>query len=141
MATEQFLRWQRYTIEQLTFALNLLLGVSGASLAFGISLLRDEAFSLSGYSRWAFSIGLVALAFSVFVGCAAVVSRLLDFRFTERAVRADERLDSEAGVYRYRSKVLGELTWRLFWLELVSFSVGIVGLMVGFYSKYTHKLW
>jgi len=58
MATERFIRWQRYTIEQLTFALNLFVGLSGASLAFGISLLREEAFLLSGSFLLALSLWL-----------------------------------------------------------------------------------
>ena len=80
---------------------------------------------------------------SVLVGCAAVVSRLLDFRFTAKAIRNDENQDAEdeAGVYRYRTKILGVLTWRLFWFEVFSFFVGVIGLIVGIYSKYGHKLW
>ena len=142
MANDRFIRWQRYTIEQLTFALNLFLGLSGASLAFGISLLREESFLLTGCSKLAFSVGLVALAISVLVGCVAVVSRLLDFRFTAKTVgNKNQKSDEEAGVYRYRTKLLGGLTWRLFWLEVFSFSVGVIGLIIGLYSKYGHKLW
>ena|SRR5271157_3485968 len=143
MATERFVRWQRYSIAQLTFALNLFLGLSGASLAFGISLLREEGFCPPRFSRWTFSVGLVALTASVLGGCAAVVSRVLDFRFTARTVRADENEDpeDEAAVYRYRSKVLGRLTWRLFWFELCSFLVGAIGIMSGLFARYGHKLW
>ena len=143
MEKERFVRWQRYTTEQLTFALNLFLGLSVGSLAFGITLLREDTFLLVGCSKVIFSIGLVALAASVVIGCAAVVSRLLDFRYTAQKVRADEKGDSEneSGVYQYRSKALGRLTWRLFWFELFTFSVGVVGLFVALYSKYGHKLW
>ena len=143
MENRRFVRWQRYTIEQLTFALNIFLGLSVGSLAFGIALLQNESFSLSGCSKVAFSGGLVALALSVATGCAAVVTRLLDFRYTARKVRADEKCDpeSEAGVYSYRSKILGQLTWRLFWFELFSFSVGLIGLIVALSSKYGAKLW
>lgn len=143
MENKRFIRWQRYTIEQLTFVLNLFLGLSVGSLAFGIALLQNDSFSLSGCSKVAFSGGLIALALSVASGCAAVVTRLLDFRYTARKVRADEKYDpeNEAGVYNYRSKILGKLTWRLFWFELSSFSIGLLGLIVALCSKYGAKLW
>src|SRR3989304_1936075 len=101
MSRERFIRWQRYTIEQLTFALNLFLGLSVGALAFGLTLLRDDSFSVSGCSKVALSISLVALALSVVAGCAAVVTRLLDFRYTARKVRGDEKFEvvDEGGVY------------------------------------------
>ncbi len=143
MENKRFVRWQKYTIEQLTFALNLFLGLSVGSLAFGVTLLQNESFSFSGCSKVAFSGGLIALVLSVVSGCVAVVTRLLDFRYTARKVRADKKYnpESEAGVYSYRSKILGQLTWRLFWFQLFSFSVGLIGLIVALYSKYGVKLW
>ena len=143
MASEKFIRWQGYTIEQLTFALNLFLGLSVGSLAFGISLIRDETFVLSGCSKTIFKVGLVALAASIVLGCTAVVSRLFDFRNTAAKIRADEKddLDSPAGVYKYRYKIFGKLTWWLFWLELLSFTTGLVGLIVGLFARYGEKVW
>ena len=143
MASDKYTRWQGYAIAQPTFALNLFLGLSIGALAFGISLIRDDAFVLSGCSKIVFGLGLVALALSVVGGCSAVVSRLFDFRYTARKVRADDQLDPEddAGVYKYRSRVLGQVTWWLFGFELLSFLFGLVGLFVGLYSKYKARLW
>lgn len=143
MSSERFIRWQRYTIEQLSFALNLFLGLSVGSPAFGITLVRDDSFSVSGCWKVAFSISLVALALSILAGCVAVVTRLLDFRYTARNVRSDETFEAEdeGGVYRYRYKVLGQFTWRLFWFELSTFAVGRIGLVAVLYSEHGHKLW
>jgi len=38
-----FVRWQAITIAQLTFAINIVLGFTGASLAFGVPLLYSRA--------------------------------------------------------------------------------------------------
>jgi hypothetical protein len=143
MGNEKFIRWQGLTINQLTFAINLFLGLGGGSLAFAITLLRDQTFLLGGCWKTVFLISLVTLALSVIAGCAAVVSRLYDFRYTARKLRADELGDptDEAGAYAYSSKILGLFTWRLFWFELVTLFVGLIGLILAIYSRYADKLW
>lgn len=143
MGTDRHIRWQGYALEQLTFSLNLFIGLSVGSLAFGITLIRDEAFELSGFPKRAFGIGLVALAVSTVLGCFAVASRLWDFRSTARKVRSDDEGDpeGESGLHKYRSALLGRMTWVLFSLQLVTFPVGLVGLIIGLIARYGHKLW
>lgn len=138
MASERFVRWQGYTINQLTFALNLFLGLSVGALAFGITLFRDEKFIIIGCPKLAFSLGLITICISFVAGCLAVVSRLLDFRFTARKIRSDEKgdPDNESGVYKYRTKLLGQVTWRLFWTQVISFFLGLTGLAIGLFSFY-----
>ena len=143
MSNDKFVRWQGYSISQLTFALNLFLALSVGALAFGLKLLNDEKVLITGCSKYAFSLGLIAVIFSIILGCAAVISRLMDFRFTARKVRSDDKHDpdEESGVYKHRAACLGRLTWRLFWAELSTFAIGLVGLMIGLFSAYGTKLW
>lgn len=127
---------------QLTVALNLFLGLSVGSLAFSITLIRDTGFVISGCPKLAFQIGLVSLCLSVFFSCGAVVSRLLDYRYTARKIRADEKEEiEESGVYKYHSSILGQLTWRFFWSQLVTLIVGMSGLIIGVLSAYGNKIW
>ncbi len=88
---EKFIRWQGYSMGQLTFVLNMFFGLSVGALAFSFSLLKDKEFTLSSCPKLSFQIGLVSLCISVFVSCAAVISRLFDFRYTAQKVRADEK--------------------------------------------------
>lgn len=129
-------------MRQLTFALNLFFGMSVGSLAFAFTLVRDKEFILLGCPKVIFQAGLISLCLAVFVSCAAVVSRLLDFRFTARKVRADEKENAEdSGVYKYRSSILGQLTWRLFWLQLTTLVIGLVGVVVAVLSGYGDRIW
>lgn len=82
MASDRFIRWQGYAIAQLTFAVNLFLGLAVGSFAFAITLVRDDSFRIAGFYRVIFLVSFLALAISIVVSCVAVVSRLLDFRFT-----------------------------------------------------------
>lgn len=54
MASERYIRWQGYTISQLTFALNLFFGLSVGSLAFAFTLVKDKEFLLSGCPKYYF---------------------------------------------------------------------------------------
>ncbi len=139
---DQFIRWQGHTIAQLTFAINLFFGMSIGSLVFAVTLIMDEDFLLSGYPKLFFQISLFLILLAVFSGCAAVVSRLLDFRFTARKIRLGEACNRQvSGVYKYRSKMLGKITWRLFWFQLFMLGVGLVGLISGVFFGYSNRIW
>ena len=142
MASERYVRWQSYTISQLTFALNLFLGLSLGSLAFAFSLVRDKNFLLFGCPKTLFQISLISLCLSTLAGCFSVVSRLLDFRFTAKKIRSDESADIEdSSTYKYSYKILGSLTWRLFWLQVLTLGIGLFGLISGVFFGYSSHFW
>lgn len=142
MNDKRYIRWQRYTISQFTFALNLFLGLAVGALAFAAVLIKDESFVVDSCQKLFFFVGLVGLCMSVIAGCAAVVSRLMDFRLTAQKIRKGLKgvKDNELGVYSYKTKLLGRLSWRLFWFELVTFGIGLIGLAGAVLGKYGHKI-
>lgn len=142
MSSERYIRWQNYTILQLTFALNLFFGISVGSLAFAFTLIKDKEFLLSGCPKLLFQISLISLCIAVLASCGAVVSRLMDFRLTTRKVRSDDSGEiEESGVYSYKSKALGQATWRLFWVQLIALSIGLAGLIIGVFFGYGSRIW
>jgi len=142
MASERYIRWQGYTISQLTFALNLFFGLSVASLAFAFTLVKDKEFQLIGCPKTLFQISLLSLCVSIVVSCGVVVSRLLDFRFTAKKIRSDETATIEdSSVYKYQYKILGALTWRLFWIQLLTLGIGLIGLITGVLFGYSNQIW
>lgn len=142
MVSDRYIRWQSYTISQLTFALNLFFGMSVGSLVFAFTLIKDKDFVLSGCPKLIFQIALISLCVAVLASCGAVVSRLLDFRFTAKRIRLNETANNEeSGVYKYRYKILGQLTWRLFWLQLLTVGIGLVGLIGGVLVGYGSRIW
>lgn len=140
MSDERFVRWQGYTISQFTFVLNLFLGLAVGTLAFSVTLLKDDGFVLSSCLKTVFLVGLVALCLSVLAGCCAVVSRLMDFRLTAQKIRkkANGVGDDELGAYK--TKLLGRVSWGLFWFELATFALGLVGVVVTIFGKYGGKV-
>ena len=142
MNNEKFIRWQGYTINQLTFTLNLFLGLAVGSLAFSITLIKDKEFLLSGCPKLIFQISLISLCLSIVISCTAVVSRLLDFKFTARKIKADKNQNiEESNSYEYQLKWLGKLTWRLFWVQLITLAIGLFGLIIAVLSGYSSRIW
>ena len=140
--SERFVRWQGYSMGQLTFALNLFFGLSVGALGFAFTLIRDENFILTSCPKTLFQISLISLSFAILIGCSAVVSRLFDFRYTARKIRSDEKNEGEeSAVYKYRSSFLGRLTWRLFWSQLFTLGLGLITLIVSVLYGYSHKIW
>lgn len=86
-----FVRWQAITIAQLTFAINIVLGFTGASLAFGVPLLVDGRLPSYTWARYVFAFSLVVLLISMALGVWCVVNRLRHFRTTAQVARKRER--------------------------------------------------
>ena len=127
---------------QLTFVLNMFFGLSVAALAFAASLVRNAEWVLTGCPKFVFQIGLVSLCLAVLASCAAVISRLFDYRYTAQKVRADEKEEGEeSALFKYKSSMLGRLTWRLFWAQVITLGIGFVGLMTGVLSVYGSRIW
>lgn len=87
MGNERFVRWQGQTISQLSTALALFSGLSVGGLGFLLSLLRDASFKPTGILAVLFLLAFLSLLVASISSCAAVVTRLLDFRLTAQKLR------------------------------------------------------
>jgi hypothetical protein len=122
-----FIRWQSITIAQLTYAVNLILGMSVATLAFQVSLLLNKDFIPDSWEKCSFSISMLLLLISVALGLWCVINRLKDFRATTKVARKREDGASETELECLRN-VYRELrikTWGIFWWQVRTFGAGI----------------
>lgn len=140
MSDERFVRWQGYAISQFTFVLNLFLGLAVGTLAFSVTLLKDDDFVLGSCLKTVFLVSLIALCLSVLAGCCAVVSRLMDFRLTAQNIRQKTNDVGGDEFGAYKTKFLGRVSWGLFWFELATFTLGLAGVVVTIFGKYGSKL-
>lgn len=148
-----FVRWQSITINQLTYAINLILGLCVASLGFEVTLLLNAKIDIDACSHKIEFLSLVtflsgatlsilALFVSIALGIWAVINRLRDFRATEMAARLREkgRPDSEILPYQGLYKCLGNSTWRLFWFQIGTFGTGIMFAVVSIAALFVYRL-
>ncbi len=125
-ARERFIRWQGRTLDQFSFASNLVLGLSAAALGLAVTALLDHKVPPSGLSHWLF-LGAVGLhASATIVGIGLAYNRLLDFRKTMHATKAKS---SQLRVLRRETKELGKASWRLLWVQGVAFVLGVLALL------------
>jgi len=137
---ESSIRWQGRAVEQLGYALNLILGLSVAALGFELSLLLGDEFERVNWQNCLLVISILSLLLSVAVGLWCVVNRLQDFRATAEIARNREDLASalELQPLRTLTRTLGERTWLLFCWQTTTFGIGILLLVFavgGTFSK------
>lgn len=137
-----FVRWQSITIAQLTYSVNLILGLAVAALGFQVALLLNEQFHPSGWQKCAFGASMFTLLLSIGLGIWCVINRLRDFRATTRAARLREkgRPDDEIQPYRDLYEKLSEKTWGLFWWQIGTFGVGTVFTVLAVWASLSQKL-
>ena len=136
-----FIRWQAITLNQLTYAVNLFLTLSVATLGFSMDLLRDKHFTPEGHSRCLFLFATLLILLSIIVGILCVINRLRDFRVTTKVARMRENNQpaDEIAPYVLLYETLGKRTWSLFWAQIALFSFSIafytLCLLCTFYQK------
>ena len=136
------MRWQSLTIAQLTYSVNLILGLAFAAFGFQVTLLLNEEFHPVGWQKCAFGASMLTLLLSAGLGIWCVINRLRDFRATTRAARLREegKPDHEIQPYRDLYKKLSERTWALFWWQIGTLGVGIVFTALGVWASLSQKL-
>jgi hypothetical protein len=132
---DRFQRWQENLMDQLGYAINLVLTLAVAALAYEFALLRDRAFTPSTDAKWLTKVSLAALAVAGLAGVVCVLTRLWNVRGTAQRARESPKAPSER-----KLDVLGTLSWYLFYVELISFAAGILTIGVVLLVMYGGKL-
>lgn len=136
-ARESFIRWQGITREQFSNVSNLTLGLSTGLLAFFSNALLS-AQPAHGCAFVLGSLSLSVLALSVVAAVYCAVNRLRDFRGTAQIARSRSKRQPIAEESRREVKVLGKLSWRLFWWQMVLFAIGAVSAAVSVVARLWH---
>lgn len=134
---DRYQRWQKIAIDQLGYALNLILTLSVAALGYWFVLLTDHAFIPGSSAKCTMILSLLALGFSAFCGLACVVNRLCDFRGTAKRARNDSSPETPTEEYL---DGLGRTTWVLFKFHLFAFALGVALLAIALLLTYGGKL-
>lgn len=134
---DSFIRWQSVTREYFSSTSNLVLGLATGLLAFLVSGVAHSKSTNTNMCLLVVDIGtMLLLAASVGLAIWCAINRLRDFRATAQIARSrfkDEPVSSDA---RLEVKVLGQLSWRLFWWQLVLFGFGAGGVAVSVITRF-----
>ncbi len=132
---DRFQRWQKVTIDQFSYTINLMLTFTIAAIGYWFVLLSDVNFVPSPTGRCAMILSLMALTLSATCGLSCSISRLQDFRATAR--RAGGRDDAPS---KNEVDELGRMSWALFYCQVPAFGMGIAALGVAVLLTFGGKL-
>ena len=128
-------RWRKIAIDQLGYALNLVLTFTIAALGYCFVLLKDKDFTPGSSAKCALIVSLSLLALSALCGLACVIVRLWDFRGTARRATNHPQAPTKEAV-----RMLDRATLWLFHVHLVAFALGVIALATTLLLTYGGKL-
>lgn len=128
-------RWQKITIDQFGYLLNLVLTLAVAVLGYGFSLLRDKDFNPHTCGRLCWIVSILFLLVSIICGLICAVNRLDDFRGTTKRARGQKNAPSSLTLRRK-----GRRSWILLRLQLGTFAIGTLGIGITITLTYWVKI-
>lgn len=132
-AQESFVRWQGVTRDYFSAVSNLVLGLATGLLAFLVSGLTSSPATRCLLVVGTVSLALLAASVGLAVWCA--INRLRDFRAVAQIARSRSKNEPVSPDARLETKVMGQLSWRLFWWQLVLFGFGVAGVAITVVAK------
>lgn len=137
---DRFVRWQGALRDQLTFLNNLLTTIVVAVIGFSVSYLGHGDFKLDGIKKFLFTSGLIALMISVLLGISVGYSRLKDFRYTLLKLKDEKTTKDRRLLLKNKMKFYGDLTWNLFYSQLLFSFMGLLLLSIAFLIIFQNEL-
>jgi hypothetical protein len=139
---DPYSRWQGIRISQLGLCISLFLTFSVGTLGFSVNLLIQPRYCITGCAKIIFLLSIILGLLSLFMGSAAFLTRLADFRSTAAVARhrSDDSMRAEIERWRIDYKRFGRWTWRLFKCQVGTFGLQVLGLVVSLGVTYWSRL-
>jgi hypothetical protein len=133
MAPDSFRRWQAQAIVQKQTASTLLVGLSGAMLAFSISQISDAKAYIGFWQSLLFQLSAGLNVIAIAAGIGFTLNRVRDFDLTSTIARTRETEPSatELTSMRRNARRLGKITRNLYLTQCLTFLLATV-LFLGF---------
>ena len=122
---DRFVRWQQITRQQVSGAINLILGLATGLVAFQARLLLDNKLGGACSKRLGIA-AMTILGLSILFGIWCTLNRLADFRLTTRVTKLGDKPAEDAKALRGKARARGKKTWALFGAQLGVFAIGTV---------------
>lgn len=123
---ERFVRWQGVTINQLGFTTNLILTINIAVIGFFANIKISNPCLIT----FGIKVGLLLLLLSFIFGILINISRLTDYRLTAQ-LNLRKNICKKKGL-RKITKILGIVTWSIFYFQLFIFALGLTVIIISF---------
>ena len=139
-SNDRFIRWHSNLRKQVTFTNNLLLTISIGITGFIFNLLNNVSLNINCHNKQLIKVGLILTILSITLGVMANISRIIDFRYTLKKIKKELEKETDLSKLKSMRKVFGNITWFLFYCQVLTLLIGIILLSVGLFSLYNDKL-
>lgn len=139
-SNDRFIRWQSHLRNQVTFTNNLLLTISIGIAGFLFNMLNGDSLNLTCHNNTVIKIGLIFTISSIVLGVITNFSRIIDFRLTLKKIKKELEKESELSNLKSLKKVFGNVTWFLFYSQILTLFIGIILLSIGLFDLYNNEL-
>ena len=131
---ESFIRWQGRSLEQLGKTINLILGLSLATMGFTIAKILDKGFQfVSCSSKIAILTGCFIILVTITILLWVTLNRLKSFKTTAQIARKREKnINDNIDDQRREVKLHDANTWFFFKLAIILFFFGELIIITGF---------
>lgn len=133
---DRFTRWQSVLRQQVTFTNNLLLTISIGISGFMFGILNSKEFEIYCEEEKIIKYGLLFILISVTFGIITNFSRLIDFRLTLKKIKQELKNELISTTNKTAMKVFGNITWFLFYSQIITMTIGTIILSIGLYKIY-----
>lgn len=114
-------------MDQLSNALNLILGLDISALGYGLNLSKETYLKTNiGHIHCIYTVSFILLFGGAVIALFCILNRLSDARLTAKIVRLDKNDKEQLTCLRREAEQKGALTWHLFMLLVGLFSLGIL---------------
>jgi flagellar biosynthesis protein FlhB len=103
-------------------------------------MLNEENINLTCHNKTIIKIGLIITISSIVLGVMTNFSRIIDFRLTLKKIKKELGKESDFSKLKSAKKVFGNITWFLFYLQILTLFIGIIMLSIGLFDLYNDKL-
>jgi hypothetical protein len=138
-SNDRFVRWQQNLREQVSFTNNLFILISIGIAGFFFNLITQQDFIVGCENKFAFRSGIILLIISILLGTITNVSRTIDFRLTLRKIKKELESGNNLDDLKYWIKTFENITWCLFYSQIIVLVFSLLLLGVSFYRIYSFK--
>ncbi len=138
-SNDRFVRWQQNLREQVSFTNNLFIIISIGIAGFFFNLITQQDFIIGCENKFVFRSGIVLLIISILLGTLTNISRTIDFRLTLKKIKKELESGNNLDNLKYWIKTFGNITWCLFYSQMIVLVFSLILLGISFYRIYSFK--
>ncbi|NRT10545.1 hypothetical protein [Flavobacterium sp. 14A] len=126
--------WRDIQRNQLNTSSNIIFTFSATIIGFTVNYLMKNKICSCETINSLLRLSVIALLFSILFYLVMNISKLIDFRKTARSIKRAIKNEITFEDIGKKTKLLGDISWWSFWLELAFALIGFIFLIISIFK-------